>query len=443
MIVDYGFSLIGKSHVVRGICCQDNHKIKRLENGWYIAAIADGVGSAKNAQIGARIAVETVVTVCEEFMPWDYNLISIKSMMRTAYNYAFKQILREARKAGEPVESYDTTLTMVIYDGNRIIYGHSGDGAIIGLNVFGDYVPITKPQKGPDGVSVIPLRAGYTAWKIDAYEEELAAVLLMTDGMLDIFCPYLLRDNEHREEKVYVPLATFFADPICFSGDEKQIENVKKSIELFLAGDEGLDAEIYYRILEKAYKKRLGDTADKILDELKIYNYPIVLMQGVQDDKTMVGLINTETVVDNREESFYKEPDWQRLQDSWNRKAYPHLYARETGDNEVQSNETICKDNAVAEQAETGLKAANTRDIVKPDNNPSTLYRQPDSDKARQALEAYGKTTRAEASKIINSAGTQGIGNTADETRAEGKMEKHEKPRKKSVFEKFGNFWEK
>ena len=148
MIIDYGFSFIGKSHIAMGTCCQDNHKIKKLDNGWYIAAIADGVGSAKNSHIGSQIATETVVAVCEEYMPWDYNTISIKSMMRTAYNYAFKQILRESQNSGEPIESYDTTLTMVIYDGHRIIYGHSGDGAIIGLNIYGDYVPITKPQKG-------------------------------------------------------------------------------------------------------------------------------------------------------------------------------------------------------------------------------------------------------------------------------------------------------
>ena len=147
MIIDYGFSITGKSHADIGTCCQDNHKIKRLDNGWIIAAVADGVGSAAKSEIGSKIAVETVVSMCEEYMPWDYSLISIKSMMRTAYNYAFKQIVREAEKNGDPIEDYDTTLTMVIYDGHKIIYGHSGDGAIIGLNTFGDYIPITTPQK--------------------------------------------------------------------------------------------------------------------------------------------------------------------------------------------------------------------------------------------------------------------------------------------------------
>ena len=94
----------------------------------------------------------------------------------------------------------------------------------------------------------------------------------------------------------------------------------------FLLGDEKFDVKKYYSFIDKVYKKRVGRSAGKLLDELKINNYPLILMQGVQDDKTMVGLINTNSVVDNREETFYQEPDWQKLQDAWNRKAYPHLY---------------------------------------------------------------------------------------------------------------------
>ena len=236
MIIDYGFSMNGKSHIAKGVCCQDNHKIKKLDNGWYIAAIADGVGSAKNSHIGSKIATETVVTVCEEYMPWDFNIISIKSLIHTAYNYAFKQILRESQRSKEPIESYDTTLDLVIYDGCKIVYGHSGDGGIVGLNTFGNYVPITKPQKGADGISVIPLRAGYSTWNIDTYEEELAAVLLMTDGMWDnVLFPYLLRDNDNGLNRAYVPTASFFGDPICFSGDENSVEEAKKKRERVFA----------------------------------------------------------------------------------------------------------------------------------------------------------------------------------------------------------------
>ncbi len=342
MIIDYGFSIVGKSHIAKGICCQDNHKIVKLENGWFIAAVADGVGSAKNSHIGSKIATETVVSFCEKYMPWDYSITSIKSMIRTAYNYAFKQILRESQRSREPIESYDTTLDLVIYDGCRIIYGHSGDGGIVGLNTFGNYIPITKPQKGADGISVIPLRAGYSTWNIDIYEEELAAVLMMTDGMWDnVLFPYLLRDNDNGLNRAYVPIASFFGDPICFAGDENSAEEAKKNVREFMLGDKTFDVKRYYSFIDKVYKKRVGHSADKLLDELKINNYPLIFMQEVQDDKTMVGLINTDSFVSNREETFYQEPDWQRLQDSWNRKAYPHLYVEKKTESDKKNAKNI------------------------------------------------------------------------------------------------------
>lgn len=319
MMIKYGFSLKGKSHITRDTVCQDAHRIVELENGWMIAAIADGVGSAVNSQIGARIAADTVVGFCKECMPYDYSTISIKSMIRTAFNYALKKIYQQAGESHEPVESFDTTLTLVIYDGRRIIYGHSGDGAIIGLTGYGKYIEITKPQKGQDMISVVPLRAGYTQWVVDTYNEDLAAVLLVTDGMLDTISPYLLKFGE---EKIYVPLAMFFSDPYCFDGETDIVE-----IEAFLTAEDDYRIGRFYDRLEKALVKRFDDRAAKATGKhVKENNYPVTLMNKQQDDKTVVGLINTELKTENQEAGYYDEPDWVSLQEQWNRKAYPHLY---------------------------------------------------------------------------------------------------------------------
>lgn len=346
MIIDFGISTVGKSHIKNGTCCQDSHCIKKMQNGWIIAAVADGVGSAKNSSIGSEIAAKTVVKLCEECMPWDYNVISIKSMIRTAYNYAFKQILRESEQSGEPIESYDTTLSMVIYDGKRIIYGHSGDGAIIGLTTFGDYVEITRPQKSDDGVSVIPLRGGYTQWVIDSYEEDLVAVLLMTDGMLETLCHYLLRDYEKKTKNVYVPLASYFADPYGF--EEKHIEEIREDIFDFVVADEEYNSTNFYNRLLRIYEKHLPEKAKDVVDTFKKLNYPVGLMQMEQDDKTIVGLVNTELPFDDKDESFYSEPDWTELQEAWNRKAYPHLYANSNTENELNTDVSSINDGDVA-----------------------------------------------------------------------------------------------
>lgn len=440
MIYTYGFSMVGKSHVSMNTECQDSNRILKMNNGWYIAAVADGVGSAKNSKIGSKIATDTVVDFCNKYMPWDYSTIGIKSMIRTAYNHAFKRIMQEAEKAGEPIESYDTTLSMVIYDGRRIVYGHAGDGAIFGLNTFGDYVEITRPQKGPDGVSVVPLRAGYTQWEIGEYEEDLASVMLMTDGILSTICPYLLRNTKITTDEVYVPLATFFADPKGIPENEKKQKRTRRQISEFLAAAPAYDANHFYERLAEIYQQRVGEQAAQIVSEFKALNFPIALMENEQDDKTLVALINTELPVDDREPSFYSEPDWEALKEAWNRKAYPHLYHNEDSESAASSENT----NTPTEMDQSASAPVDSQ----------TCDGSQNEEKQAQSVESMKEDKPFESGQSI----LAGKGNMA-ETKAAGKSsppicenpvtmqtgiarfdaKKHPRPKKKGLLGKIGD----
>ncbi len=326
MIESYGFSMTGRSHQSVGLPCQDSHSIVRTDREWVIAAAADGVGSAGNSGKGSRIAVESVTAFCARYLPWDESVIGIKSMLRTAFNHAFGSILKESERTGNPIESYDTTLSVVLYDGHQVIFGHSGDGGIIGLSSSGEYMPLTRPQKGEDGISVIPLRAGYTRWVIDRYDGELAGVLILTDGMLDIISPGLLRNADDFGNGIYVSLASFFGDPEGFDGSEEELRELKHKIKSFIRSDGGDIEDIFRERMGKVYRKRVPKAGKRLCRELKDTNNPCALMQGVQDDKTVVGLINTDADIGRKEAGYYAEPDWIRLKDEWNRKAYPQLF---------------------------------------------------------------------------------------------------------------------
>ena len=455
MIFNYGFSIVGKSHINKGTCCQDSHMIKELDNGWIIAAVADGVGSAKNSQIGSSIAAKTVVEFCAECMPWDYSVIGIKSMLRTAYNYAFKQIIKESEKSGEALESYDTTLTTVIYDGHRIIYGHSGDGGIIGLTVYGDYVQITSPQKGVDMISVLPLRSGYTVWSIDSYEEELAAVMIMTDGVLDgALCPYLLKLSNKSE--VYTPIATFFADPLGIPNNKKDFEALRKDIEDFITAKEDYSSEVFYSKLENMYKKRFKEKTTDIIAGLKSKNYPCTFMQSVQDDKTMVALINADIQVDTKEIDFYSEPNWEELQEEWNRRAYPHLYTVEqTDENETNENKDVSLiDNSqessvpqVNENSESAVVEYTTTQLqesVEIMNNQTGSLTQTDRSqyqgKTKELIEAKRKQSQSNQDKKKTKNKKQQMYYVPPVTQAtvntstERAPQKHEKPKKENLL---------
>ena len=69
-------------------------------------------------------------------------------------------------------------------------------------------------------------------------------------------------------------------------------------------------------------------------------------MQNEQDDKTVVGLLNTDLSLDNKEADYYSEPDWNALQEAWNRKAYPHLYVKK---DEPASTESDVKEETVSD----------------------------------------------------------------------------------------------
>jgi len=287
----YGMSIVGSSHVSRGIVCQDSHKVKRLMNGLVIAAIADGVGSSLHSDIASAIAVDTVVDYCESMLlklTFKPSVNKLEEIIREAYTEAQLNIEKESAAMNNPITDFDTTLSMIIYDGKKIVYGHCGDGGIIGLTNQGDYVKITEPQK-TEGIYVIPLRAGLDTWIIgnSGKEDDLCSVLLATDGVYDTFFPYLLRNQE---VEVYVPLIRYFMDNNILRLSQANEEQIQEDRKKFLTSD---------------------------------------ACASITDDKTVVTVLNGEIYPDIKQEIYYAEPDWELLQTQWNQRAYPHLYEKE------------------------------------------------------------------------------------------------------------------
>lgn len=284
-ILFYGKSVIGDLHIERGTVCQDYSKAVILTNGWCVAAVADGVGSAKYSEVASRIAVETVMKICyRDLTDSAFDAEYVKRILFASYMLAQNKIENYACRNNHNLTEYDTTLSCVVYDGKRIVYGHSGDGGIVGITLQGEYRKITQPQKASDGICVIPLRAGAKSWVIEESPEEFASLLLATDGIYDTFFPYLLKG--HRSE-MYIPLIRFFMDNNLLKAHENNISDIEKSRFDYICGN--------------AYAT-------------------------VKDDKTIMVVINPNIVPALLDESYYTEPDWNALQEEWNRKAYPHMY---------------------------------------------------------------------------------------------------------------------
>ena len=284
MIFTYGFSTVGSSHIKTGTVCQDANKAIKLDNGIVVAAIADGVGSCQFSDVASSIAVEIALRVCSDEIGANENCDLIM-IIEKAFTQAEREIDNHSLALNHLITDYDTTLSLAIYDGKRITYGHCGDGGIIGLTSDGDYLKITSPQRA-EGLYVVPLRAGKDAWVFGTVEEELACVLLATDGIYDMFFPYLLKGQP---VEIYVPLIRYFMDNNVLGVSEETIDAIGKEREEYLNGE---------------------------------------ACASITDDKTILVLINGSAHLKKKEDNYYKEPDWDALQFEWNKKAYPHLYQK-------------------------------------------------------------------------------------------------------------------
>ena len=324
----YGFSIQGKSHIDKGTVCQDSNKTGRLRAGYYFGAVADGVGSAPHSDIGSKLAVEKLYEYCDKNIKKGMDQMDVEDVLCAGYEYAMETIQKYADSHDKKIENYDTTLSAVIYNGKKIIYAHAGDGGIIVRQTNGIVKPVTKRQKGADGTSVIPLRAGEHSWEIGTYSGNVAAVLLVTDGMLDgVFQPTLLNlpsstmelaRGDFSQDNVYIAAAEFFMNPYAVYKNPK-IKGAESFLHTFLEGDLlPKDQDAFLQCMDAAYTKLFNKkTSREICESLKEVYFVVGAVKNVRDDKSVVCLINETIEVVPQDKKYYLEPDWVWLQECY------------------------------------------------------------------------------------------------------------------------------
>jgi serine/threonine protein phosphatase PrpC len=273
MLGYYGMSLTGKTHLAAGEkICQDAHGVKQLGKNLIVAAIADGLGSARHSETGAQAAVDIVLRFVEKYLPLQWHDASLMSLLQTAYNAALRVIYRIAEKQRHDIKEYDTTLTAVIYNGTNAVYGHVGDGGIVALSKWGEYSVLTTAQKGEEHNVVVPLRMGPGYWLFGTSGESLCSLLMMTDGIYDIVCPAQLAK---KDPPVYINFIRPFMDTnILAVKTEKDFTKAQSEIQAYLDSEE---------------------------------------TKYITDDKTIVGIINTDVKPEIKPGSYYAEPNWAEL----------------------------------------------------------------------------------------------------------------------------------
>lgn len=272
MLIHYEASVIGPSHELQGRSNQDCHCVRVVEvprakeagdaaesreapaapapRQAIVAAVADGVSSMILSGEGAHLASEAAVDAAAEAFVRGELVPGDASALKGVFERALRAVADVA--AGEPaadIASFACTLCLVVWDGAHVWYGSAGDSGAIAVDAAGAPFALTHLHRGPLSCQVFPLHDTYH-WEF-GFATGAAGVLMATDGMLEKFATW--------ESGSY-------GAPTVFN---------REAIDLFMACD--IDADDVPALCGGAadYLRALPATC-------------------VDDDKTVVALINTE-----------------------------------------------------------------------------------------------------------------------------------------------------
>lgn len=226
----FAFSQQGQSHLLKEKPCQDRCSFRVIGDSLMIAAIADGVGSCLLSDYGSLEAVQSSLDYLEQQLgplskQSDFVMEEklMGKILRETMQYAYDCVEKKAEQLEQLLYSFQSTLTIAVYDGNTLYFAHAGDDGIVALDKSGRYAMVTSRHKGEEANSVFPLQNKST-WQFGKVNDTVAFVMV-TDGVLDAFVRPESEDN-----RVYYP----FIQPI-FSAVMNSLEDTKSNCEDWFA----------------------------------------------------------------------------------------------------------------------------------------------------------------------------------------------------------------
>lgn len=196
-----GASVIGKGHISSGLPCQDNCAYKDLGEGWGIAILSDGAGSAEHSDIGSKVIVQRGIEHFEMLintkgwrdmvaLPTDADWLSSAYQTLKLINYDLALI---AKTNNVDVHSLNATIIVVVHTPTGLLTTHIGDGRCGYRDISGNWISIIEPHKGEEANQTIFLQSDF--WDIPNYvmsgvlvpeskviRGEISGFMLMSDG---------------------------------------------------------------------------------------------------------------------------------------------------------------------------------------------------------------------------------------------------------------------
>lgn len=217
---------MGTSHEKRSQPCQDDHRWELLPNGFLVAAVADGAGSAAIAEVGAQIAVTAAVESISHQQAFPEDDSSWQQLLAEALKTARDAV--EAEAVVREVKSRDlaSTLILAIATPELIAVAQIGDGAAVVGDSDGNIIAVTIPPCGEyinETIFLISDNALETA-QLQVWRGKATHLAIFSDGlqMLALKMP---------EGTAHVP---FFSPLFKFVAQVEDETEAKQQLESFL-----------------------------------------------------------------------------------------------------------------------------------------------------------------------------------------------------------------
>lgn len=166
-----------------GAGCQDDARVVRIGGRGVVAVVADGAGSARMAQLGARIATDAAASVLSRAG----SMAADESTAETLLDRIGEDLAAAAANENCALGDFATTLLAVRAKASGELIGwtafHIGDG-LIAAELDGELCVLSPPENGEFGNSTFFVTDPGARQRFRSYQgtSRSAAFALMTDG---------------------------------------------------------------------------------------------------------------------------------------------------------------------------------------------------------------------------------------------------------------------
>jgi hypothetical protein len=221
----------GVSHLKADIPCQDYFACVALPHSAFVAAVADGAGSAAMAEQGAQIAVDAVITYLKESL--EENRTDYDLLLREAAAAARDAVIDEAHHQGAVPRNYASTLLAVVLTSKGGGALQIGDGVIVVSDDDEGWSWMFWPQRGEyaNTTHFLTDENAIDRIEIDVFRGAIKDVALMSDGLEPLALHYA-------SKTVYDPFFTGMFQPLLKAEGSEEIDQLSVLLESFLSSDQ-------------------------------------------------------------------------------------------------------------------------------------------------------------------------------------------------------------